>query len=116
MTALAVHPAAAHARQSFHADIVAAVRSAVERDPVVVVGMGWNPHVGRARRMLRERNIPHTYLGYGNYLMGWRKRLAIKIWAGWPTFPMVFVGGQLVGGASDLRRLIDSGEIDRLIG
>jgi glutaredoxin-related protein len=28
------------------------------------------------------------------------------MWTGWPTFPMVFVRGLLVGGASDVDRLI----------
>jgi len=38
------------------------------------------------------------------------------MWTGWPTFPMVFVRGTLVGGAADLERLIESGELQRLLG
>jgi monothiol glutaredoxin len=34
---------------------------------------------------------------------------------GWPTFPMVFVKGTLVGGYNDLQALIDSGELKRLV-
>jgi len=34
-------------------------------------------------------------------------------WTGWPTFPMVFVKGVLVGGAEDLARLIEKGELPR---
>jgi glutaredoxin-related protein len=37
------------------------------------------------------------------------------MWSGWPTLPMVFVKGQLVGGADDLQKLIDSGELRRLL-
>jgi glutaredoxin-related protein len=37
------------------------------------------------------------------------------MWTGWPTMPMVFVRGQLVGGCDDLQRLIDSGELSRLL-
>jgi glutaredoxin-related protein len=37
------------------------------------------------------------------------------LWTGWPTFPMVFVRGQLVGGAQDLEALIASGELQRLL-
>ena len=33
------------------------------------------------------------------------------MWTGWPTFPMVFVKGVLVGGASDLERLAQSGAL-----
>jgi len=82
----------------FHAEIVAEVKSAVEKNRVVVVGMAWNSHVRGVRRALEDAGIEHVYLEYGNYLSGWRKRLAIKLWSGWPTFPQVFVDGVLVGG------------------
>jgi monothiol glutaredoxin len=35
------------------------------------------------------------------------------MWTGWPTLPMVFVKGMLIGGASDLKRLLESGELAR---
>jgi glutaredoxin-related protein len=37
------------------------------------------------------------------------------MWTGWPTFPMVFVNGKLLGGASDLVAAIAAGELDRLL-
>ena len=37
------------------------------------------------------------------------------MWTGWQTFPMVFVKGVLVGGCSDLEKLIESGELKRLL-
>ena len=45
----------------------------------------------------------------------WRRRNALKMWTGWPTFPMIFVKGVLIGGATDLERLIDSGELARML-
>ena len=48
-------------------------------------------------------------------MKGWRRRNALKMWTGWPTFPMVFVKGVLVGGASDLRRLIERGELKPML-
>jgi len=59
--------------------------------------------------------VPHQYLEYGSYLSRWRERLALKMWTGWPTFPMVFVKGVLIGGADDLAKLIASGELKRLL-
>ncbi len=108
------HPAAAAARANFHADTVAKVSDAVAREHVVIVGMVGNPFVGKARSLLTERGTPFTYLGFGSYLSQWKQRLALKMWAGWPTFPMVFVGGQLVGGSNDRKALADSGELDTL--
>jgi len=37
------------------------------------------------------------------------------MWTGWPTFPMIFVKGTLVGGAVDLEKLIASGELATLL-
>ena len=70
----------------------------------------------RARRLLDAAGVPYHYLEYGSYLSLWRKRNALKMWTGWPTFPMVFVRGMLVGGATELRKLVESGELKRLLG
>lgn len=109
------HPAVQRARAAFHPEIITEVAKAIQDHPVVVVGMAWNQPVKTARRLLQAEDIPYTYLEYGNYISGWRKRLALKIWAGWPTFPMVFIGGTLVGGASDLAALKESGELRPLL-
>lgn len=91
------------------------MESALAVHPVVVVGMATNPFVARARRALRSAGIQHHYLGYGGYLSQWRRRNALKMWSGWPTFPMVFVRGMLIGGAEDLQRLIAAGELEALL-
>ena len=111
-----LHPAIRDRVAGLHADVVAEVQRAVAAHPVVVVGMGQNPFPRRARRALDAAGIAHHDLDYGNYFGGWRRRNALKMWTGWPTLPMVFVRGTLVGGASDLNKLITSGELKRLLG
>lgn len=58
--------------------------------------------------MLAEADIEHCYLQYGSYTSEWRRRSALKMWTGWPTFPMVFHKGNLVGGADELGGLLAS--------
>ena len=89
--------------------VVKEVQDAVAANAVVVVGMRQNPWPRKARRLLDAAGIAYKYLEYGSYLGEWRPRLALKMWTGWPTFPMVFVRGTLVGGAQDLERLIQNG-------
>jgi glutaredoxin-related protein len=110
-----LHPAIRERVASLHADVVATVKAAVDAHPAVVVGMAFNPFCKRARRALQAAGVAHEYLEYGGYLSDWRRRNALKLWTGWPTFPMVFVRGQLVGGAQDLEALIASGELQRLL-
>jgi glutaredoxin-related protein len=111
-----MHPAIRDKVANLNADIVHNVQAAAGSNPVLVVGMRGNPHCRRARAALVAAGVPHHYLEYGSYLSAWRQRNALKMWTGWPTFPMVFVKGSLVGGNNDLQRLIDSGELKRLLG
>ncbi|KIG17001.1 hypothetical protein DB30_03598 [Enhygromyxa salina] len=96
---------------NFHADVVAEVRTAVERDAVVVVGMATNPFVKKARKALAAANIEFTYLEYGSYTKKWKQRLAIKLWSGHPTYPQVFVRGTLIGGFQELEAGLADGSV-----
>ena len=111
-----LHPSIRERVANHHADIVHNVQAAAASNPVLVVGMAQNPHVKRARRLLQDAGIAHQYLEYGSYLGPWRKRNALKMWTGWPTFPMVFVKGVLIGGAAELDEQIKSGELRRALG
>jgi len=111
----AIHPAIRQQVASHQAEIVREVQAALTSHPVVVVGMRGNPWPKKARRALDAAGVAHHDLDYGGYFSDWRRRNALKMWSGWPTFPMIFVKGQLVGGAVDLQKLIDSGELKRLL-
>lgn len=111
-----IHPDVRDKIASTHSDIVAEVEKAIAANDVVVVGMSQNPNPRRARRILDKKGVAHEYLEYGSYLGSWRRRNALKMWCGWPTFPMVFVKGTLIGGADDLQKLVESGSLDKMLG
>lgn len=108
-----VDPAIREAMAANHRDIIAEVEAAVAANDVVIVGMKQNSFPRLARKLLTAAGISFHYLEYGSYLRLWRRRLALKIWSGWPTFPMIFVKGVLVGGAEEMKKLLDSGELAR---
>eukprot|EP01132_Coremiostelium_polycephalum_P004306 gene4306-5391_t len=97
--------------KNYHSETLDEIENAVNANKVVVVGMSLNPHVSQIRKELTNRNIPFTYLEYGGYFSQWDKRLAIKMWTGWPTFPQVFVNGQLIGGADDAIKELNEGSV-----
>ncbi len=111
-----LHPAIRAKVAAHEAAIVNEVRAAIAAHAVVVVGMGMNPFPKKARKALDAARVPYQYLEYGSYLSDWRRRTALKMWSGWPTLPMIFVKGVLIGGADDLQRLIETGELSRLLG
>lgn len=91
---------------SFHADAVKGAQQAVAAHEWVVIGMAGNPLVKKARNHLAAKGKAFEYIEHGSYLKQWRKRLAIKLWSGWPTFPQVFHKGKLVGGYTDLEKYL----------
>jgi monothiol glutaredoxin len=110
-----VHPAVRQRVATNGAAAVQAVQAAVAQHAVVVVGMAQNPYPTRARKALTAAGVPFEYLSFGSYFSQWQPRTALKMWSGWPTFPMVFVKGSLVGGYDDLAALLASGELKRLL-
>ena len=107
-----IHPAIQRTIAEHQQDIVREVQDAIVQHAVVVVGMAQNPVVKQALKALHGLGLKVHYMEYGSYLSQWRKRNALKMWTGWPTFPMVFIHQTLVGGAKDVQALIDSGELE----
>jgi glutaredoxin-related protein len=111
-----LHPSIRETVANHNADIVHNVQAASMSHPVLVVGMVGNPVVRKARKALDAAGIAHQYLEYGSYFSQWRRRNALKMWTGWPTFPMVFVKGTLIGGGRELTQMIETGELKRALG
>ena len=107
----AIHPSIREQVSGHQHQVVAEVQSAIAAHRFTVVGMATNPFCKKARQALEAAGIPFHYLEYGSYVSKWSERGALKMWAGWPTFPMVFMDGSLIGGYTDLKRMIDSGNL-----
>ena len=72
----------------------------VKAAPVMLFMKGTpsSPQCGFSRQLvgiLREQGVRY---GFFNILADEEVRQGMKIWADWPTFPQLWVGGELVGG------------------
>ena len=112
---LHLHPAIRQTVSEHFRETVQEAQTAVAQHRIVVVGMSGNPMVKKARRLLDDQKLDFRYLEYGSYFSQWRRRNSLKMWTGWPTFPMVFVDGVLIGGYQDMKALKDSGELSRML-
>lgn len=78
---------------------------------VVMKGSVERPRCGFSRQMVEvlrgEGVVFETFDVLGDALV----REEMKKWAGWPTFPMVFARGRLVGGIDIVRELADGGKL-----
>ena len=106
-----IHPDAAVMLADRHPETIAEIESAIAENKVVVVGMAQNPHVKNVRKLLTEAGIEHKYLEYGSYFSEWSRRLTIKMWSGWPTFPQVYVRGVLIGGEDLTKAALANGTL-----
>jgi len=91
---------------TYYNETLQEVLTAVNSNEWVIVGMAQNPVVKKAKAYLDSKGIKYKYLEYGSYFSEWRRRLSIKMWSGWPTFPQVFHKGTLIGGNDDLQKYL----------
>jgi monothiol glutaredoxin len=110
-----VHPSVSEKIANYKKEEVDAVKALIAAHRVVVVGMTQNPFPKKARKLLDAKGIAYEYLGIGSYLSEWRRRLVLKMWTGWPTFPMIFVDGVLIGGFQDLVKFDESGDLAKVL-
>ena len=111
----AYSPAATTAVSQFFRNTVEEINQAIANHPVVVIGMALNLPVKRVCEALNQAQISYHYLEYGGYHNQWRRRLAIKLWSGWPTFPQVFVRGRLIGGNVETRAALADGSFTKYL-
>lgn len=98
-----------------HAETLDEIERALKDHSIVLIGMAHNPYVKKARKLLDLTGKSYHYLEYGSYTKAWKQRLAIKMWVGWPTFPMVFVNGRFIGGKQELESWLKGRGIDALL-
>jgi len=106
-----LHPAIRDRVQNHYRALIEEVDQATAVHNIVIVGMKQNPFPRRACALLDQKGLAYKYFEFGSYLGGWRQRNAFKMWTGWPTMPIIFVGGVMIGGYDDLKRLVDTGSL-----
>ncbi len=73
-----------------------------------------DPFCQSAEQLLEARKIPFKAIDVDQIGENVIKN-ALVAFTGQKTFPNIFVGMSHLGGLNDLKRLMDSGELDRLL-
>ncbi len=79
-------------------------------------GLPSQPRCGFSRQiceLLTEEKIPFDAF---DILSDEEVRQGLKSYSDWPTYPQLYVGGELVGGLDIVRELVESGELQEMIG
>lgn len=98
-------------------DVLERIREQVESNPVVIYmkGTPYFPMCGfssRAAQALAATEIPFSYV---NILDDPEIFQNLPRYADWPTFPQIYINGELVGGCDITLELYQSGELKKLM-
>ncbi len=67
---------------------------------------------GRAVQVLRACG---TEFGFVNIFEDPEVRENLKLYSNWPTFPQLFINGELVGGSDIILELYEQGELQKML-
>jgi cysteine synthase len=94
------------------------VAKSVADEPVVLFALEWCEFCWSVRKLFAALSIPYQSIdldsvAYQKGDMGGRIRQALKARTGSPTIPQIFVGGEFVGGCSDIFDLAGNGGLQK---
>ncbi|KAJ2778518.1 glutaredoxin [Coemansia interrupta] len=104
-------------KPEFKQDLNTRLKGLIERAPVMVFikGTAAQPRCGFSRKivgMLNEQNIKY---GFFDILTDEQVRQGLKEYSDWPTYPQLYINGELVGGVDIVSEMIASGELTEMI-
>jgi monothiol glutaredoxin len=98
-------------------DILARIKEKVENNPIVIFMKGTPqfPQCGfssRAAQALQACGVEFTYV---NVLTDPEIFQNLPRYANWPTFPQIYVNGELIGGCDIVLELYQKGELKSML-
>lgn len=98
-------------------EVLERIKKQVEESPVIIYMKGTPqlPQCGfssRACEALKKCGRPFSFV---NVLMDSEVFQNLPKFANWPTFPQIYIKGELVGGCDIVLELHESGELQKLI-
>lgn len=98
-------------------DVMERIKRQVEENPIILYMKGTPDFPqcgfsGRAVQILEHCGIEYAYV---NIFEEPEIREQLKVFSQWPTFPQLFVRGELIGGSDIMMELFESGELQKLL-
>lgn len=67
---------------------------------------------GRAAQVMQLCGVPYRHV---NVIERMDMQDGLKRYNGWPTFPALFIGGELIGGSDIMIELYEAGELQKML-
>ncbi len=98
-------------------DVLDTIRDQIETNPVIVYMKGSpnQPQCGFSARTVQALMACGERFAYVDILSNPEIRSKLPEYANWPTFPQLWVGGELIGGCDIVTDMHEKGELQPLI-
>ena len=99
-------------------DVIERIKSQLSSSPVVLYMKGTPdfPQCGFSAAAVRALGAVGAEFQHVNIFEDPELREALKQYSNWPTYPQLYVNGELVGGSDIIIEMYKSGELQKLIG
>jgi monothiol glutaredoxin len=98
-------------------DVIERIQQQLKSNPVVLYMKGTPdfPQCGFSASAVRTLEACGASFAYVNIFEDPELRDALKRYSNWPTYPQLYVSGELVGGSDILTEMYQKGELQQLL-
>ena len=104
-------------RTESHMDILDTIKEQIEGNPIILYMKGSpnQPQCGFSARTSQALMACGERFAYVDILSNPDIRASLPAYANWPTFPQLWVAGELIGGCDIVVEMYESGELQPLV-
>ncbi|AZZ93705.1 MULTISPECIES: Grx4 family monothiol glutaredoxin [unclassified Hahella] len=98
-------------------DVIEVIKEQLTSNPVILFMKGSPnaPQCGFSARTVQALMACGEKFAYVNILEHPEIREALKTYSNWPTYPQLYIKGELVGGCDIVTELYESGELQGMV-
>ena len=98
-------------------EVLATIKEQIDSNPILLYmkGSPQAPQCGFSAKSVQCLIACGERFAYVDILSNPEIRATLPSYANWPTFPQLFVGGELVGGCDIITEMFETGELETLI-
>ena len=98
-------------------DTLDRIKAQIETNPMILYMKGTPqfPQCGFSGQVVHILNLLNAKFAYVNVLENPDIRQMLPKYADWPTFPQLYINGELIGGCDIVTELYEQGELQKLL-
>lgn len=97
--------------------VIETIKQQITENPIILYMKGSpnQPQCGFSARAVQALMACGERFAYVDILSNPDIRSTLPVYANWPTFPQLWIKGELIGGSDIIAEMFDSGELQPLI-